>query len=208
MVGQKEQCDWMEQRSQEADFTFHTRAGYDTSLHRKHLKLPKNKEDKSAQEPNTHATDAISLAASRFIRYQATSTSSMSWAGSVDVTGFVFIVISKPPVSRRQLHLLQESKGGERRKYGGTTLEGSGLRKGDFVKVLKNGKNKKKPTEIIFGYVSGKTKNNISISDFEWNRLGRFGANAVILTKRNSGFVQKVEYIQTRPFEIDESHGG
>lgn len=206
MVGQKEQCKWMQRRSAESNFEFHTQFGYETSKLRKYLELPKNKEDKSAQEPTTHATDAISLASSRFIRYQATFLNSMGWAGYVEITGFTFVVVSRPPVSRRQLHLLQESKKGNRRKYGGTTLEGSILRKGDFVKVKKNAKNKNKPTEIFFGYVSGKTKKLISVSDFEWKRLGQNAASGVTLIRRSSGFVQKVEFIKNRPIEKD--HGG
>ena len=49
------------------------------------------------------------------------------------------MVIKRPPISRRQLHLMLPSKGGLRRKYGGTVTR-HGIRKGDFSRLKKPNK--------------------------------------------------------------------
>ncbi|MDJ0509804.1 MAG: hypothetical protein QNJ64_11190, partial [Crocosphaera sp.] len=43
-----------------------------------------------------------------------------TWQGIVAITPCQFMLIKRPPISRRQLHLMLPSKGGKRRKYGGT----------------------------------------------------------------------------------------
>ncbi|MEO0844374.1 MAG: hypothetical protein AAF063_36735 [Cyanobacteria bacterium J06643_5] len=96
--------------------------GYTTSMTRKHLNLGKEKGDKSLKIPQTHAVDGIALAATKWIQYGVTRKKSQGWKGEINLTDTYFIVITRPPVCKRQLHLLQPSKGGKRRKYGGLVM--------------------------------------------------------------------------------------
>jgi hypothetical protein len=73
------------------------------------------------------------------------------------------------------------SKGGKRRKYGGTTTK-HGFRKGDYVHA-KQGK------KAFFGWVSGDTKTQVSVSDFDWERLGQCSVKKVRLIQRNTGLL-------------------
>jgi hypothetical protein len=91
----------------------------------------------------------------------------------VSITPAPFVVIRRPPVSRRQLHLMLPVKGGKRRKYGGTTTR-HGLRKGDLVKARMAGR-------VHFGWVSGDTQKQVSVSEFNWKRLGQFTVSKVQL---------------------------
>lgn len=93
-------------------------------------------------------------------------------------------VIRRPPVSRRQLHLLQFSKGRNRRKYGGTVTR-HGFRKGDFVEATQG-------TKTVRGWVSGDTKTQVSVSNADWKRLGQFSVRKTKLLKRNSGLIVNI----------------
>lgn len=154
--------------------------GYQTAQIRQQLGLVKNKVDKSKAEFNTHAVDGVAIAASHFVRYQAFQTSNTrghSWVGSVSVTPTSLFVIRRPPYSRRQLHLMVPSCGGNRRKYGGSTTR-HGVRKGDLVNSPKG-----------IGYVSGDTEKQISVSDSNWKRLGQISARKVTLIRRSNGLI-------------------
>jgi len=79
---------------------------------------------------------------------------------------------------------MMPSKGGKRRDYGGTVTR-HGFRKGDYVKAVKAG-------ITYYGYVSGDTKTQVSVSNANWKRLGQFTASKVQLLQRNTGLVSTV----------------
>ena len=174
MIGQK----WaIEQLSQLA--TVHTRFGWQTSNLRKHLRLEKSK-NKAEQSPESHANDGIALACFQFLDYLPFHTSNghgYDWKGYVKVTDAPFAVIKRPPISRRQLHLMVFSKGGKRRKYGGSTTR-HGFRKGDLVSSPKG-----------IGYVSGDTEKQLSVSDTSWRRLGQIVVSKIQLIRRSNGLI-------------------
>lgn len=174
MVGQK----WaIEQFSKLAPVV--TQFGWQTAQIRDRLGLIKIK-DKKAQTPQSHATDGIALASSAFIGYEAFCSGRESGhvrTGSVEITPSVFKVIRRPPISRRQLHLFQPAKGGERRKYGGTVTPFN-IRKGDLIQY-----------KGVIGFCSGYTGNSISMSDSSWKRLGKFSSKKVELIRRSTGLI-------------------
>ncbi|NEN98249.1 MAG: hypothetical protein F6K50_22845 [Moorea sp. SIO3I7] len=157
--------------------------GWETALKREALGLIKDKIDKSRQTVNTHAVDGIALAATHFYRRKNYyhRNGKLSVPKNCEVTNAVFSVIRRAPISRRQLHLLQFSKGAKRRKYGGTTTS-HGFRKGDYVEAVKAGK-------AYRGWVSGETARQVSVSDINWKRIGQFTARKVRLLKRSTGLI-------------------
>jgi hypothetical protein len=174
MVGQK----WMLEQLK-AYGNVHTRYGWETSSLRKHLGLEKT-QNKAEQSKESHANDGLALACYRFIDYKSFYTARSHghhWKGNVVITNCPFRVVKRPPYSRRQLHLMLPSKGGIRRKYGGTTTDFS-LRKGDLVTSPKG-----------IGYVSGQTKKQISVSDANWKRLGQIAVSKVTLIRRSNGLI-------------------
>lgn len=157
--------------------------GWETATLRKHLGLFKSK-NKAEQTPQSHAVDGVALAASEFVsyeRFEKGRTHGHLWQGCVAITESLFKVIRRPPICRRQLHLLQPAKGGKRRAYGGTTTR-HGFRKGDLVKAVQAGR------EYI-GWVSGDTCRAVSVSDASWRRLGQFTASKVQLIQRANGLL-------------------
>jgi hypothetical protein len=179
MVGQYWQIEQLEQ----AGYTVHSQEGWHTSTLRQYLGLPKAK-NKAEESPAAHAVDGICLAASQFMRYRQIKGRSGTWLGGIAVTTCQFAVISRPPICRRQLHLMIPSKGGRRRGYGGTVTR-KVFRKGDYVKAEKAG-------ITYYGYVSGDTKTKVSVSDANWKRLGQFTTKKVQLLQRNTGLVSTV----------------
>lgn len=174
MVGQKAMLQWLEQIA-----PVRTLYGWQTSNLRKHLGLEKSK-DKAAQTPQSHAVDGVTLAASEFVGYESFNSAKEHghhWTGAVDITPAPFRIIRRPPVSRRQLHLLQFAKGGVRRAYGGTVTR-QGFRKGDLVDSPKG-----------IGYVSGDTAKLLSVSDANWKRLGQIAVSKIKLLRRSNGLV-------------------
>ncbi len=157
------------------------RKGWETSQIRTQLGLHKQKHSKGDSIPATHAVDGVALAASAFIDYGILNRHSMGWRGKVAITPAPFSVICRPPVSRRQLHLMAPAIGGLRRKYGGTTTR-HGLRKGDYVEATQG-------TKTYRGYVSGDTASQVSVSDASWKRLGQFTARKVRLIRRSTGLI-------------------
>jgi hypothetical protein len=155
--------------------------GWQTSNLRQWIGLEKQKTKKGDAIPATHAVDGVSLASSQFVRYRQLKGKQGWWEGSVNITPAPFAVIRRPPICRRQLHLMVQSLGGVRRKYGGTTTR-HGFRKGDYVKAEMAGR-------IVGGWVSGDTERQISISNADWKRLGQFSAKKVQLWKRCTGLI-------------------
>ncbi|MDF5719953.1 MAG: RRXRR domain-containing protein [Rhizonema sp. PD37] len=160
--------------------------GWKTAQVRTHLGLLKQKHSKGDAIPATHAVDGIALACTQFVDYGIVNCQTMGWRGSVQVTSAPFAVIRRPPVSRRQLHLMIPTKGGIRRKYGGTVTR-HGFRKGDYVEASKG-------TTTHRGWVSGDTERQISVSDANWRRLGQFSNNKVQLIRRSTGLIVTNQY--------------
>jgi RRXRR protein len=158
--------------------------GYETANIRQQLGLHKQKHSKGDAIPATHAVDGVALAASAFINYGIINRDSMGWRGNVSITPAPFTIIRRPPVSRRQLHLMTSAKGGLRRKYGGTVTRHGGLRKGDYVEATLG-------TKTYRGWVSGDTGKQVSVSDASWKRLGQFTARKVRLIRRSTGLIIK-----------------
>ena len=94
---------------------------------------------------------------SKIVYEYTANTRGHTWMGSVELTPSVFRVIRRPPISRRQLHLMVPAKGGVRRKYGGTTTR-HGVRKGDVVRAEMAGR-------VCIGWVSGDTQKQISVNE-------------------------------------------
>ena len=144
--------------------------GWETSIRRKELRLKKVSK-KDARIPEAHVSDAIALCSLIL--------------GDIELTPFMFDIVRRPKYSRRRLHLEQPAKGGMRRQYGGTTTPFI-FRKGDYVEATQG-------ERTVRGWVSGYTKKQISVSDFDWKRLGQFVLSKVRLLKRNAGLLLKTK---------------
>lgn len=189
MVGQK----WMVQQLEQFAPVVKIE-GYQTASTRQRLGLAKNKAEKSKPEFETHAVDGVALASTHFVefrQYHKPGEDGADWFGSVVITAAPFYVIRRPPVSRRQLHLMVPPKGSVRRKYGGTTTR-HGFRKGDIVKAVMAGR-------VCIGWVSGDTQRQVSVSDANWKRLGQFTAAKVSLIARSTGLVVSGALNPTQP---------
>ncbi len=179
MVGQK----WM--LTQLKQFApVETCKGWETSQLRTQLGLQKQKHHKGDAILETHAVDGIALACSEFVSYESFHTARSDghhWVGGVVITKAPFFVIRRPPISRRQLHLMVPAKGGLRRKYGGTVTR-HGVRKGDLVRAEMGRKSH-------VGFVSGDTEKQISVSNPDWKQLGQFSSKKVELIRRSTGLI-------------------
>lgn len=166
--------------------------GNGTSQIRTHLGLFKDKLNKSEPKPETHAVDGIALAASQFVKYRVVhklGEDSGDWFGGVDVTPAPFKVITRPEYFRRALHFDNASKGGTRKRKGGTVTP-FGYRTGDKVQVKTKG-------EVISGWVGGFTNTDksqkVSVYDQNWKRRV-----SVILCKRSTIPSNKGDCIMVR----------
>lgn len=180
MVGQR----WMIGQLEQITSVL-TKEGWETSNMREHLGLVKQKHSKGDTIPATHAVDGIALASSQFTEYRkwyGDNVRGAKWFGSVQLTRAPFMVIRRPPICRRQLHLMLPAHIGIRRKYGGTTTRHRSLRKGDYVRAEQAGR-------IYCGWVSGDTERQVSVSDINWKRLGQFTAKKVRLVQRSNGLL-------------------
>lgn len=180
MVGQKIMLQWLETLRPVT-----TQEGWQTSILRQQLGLPKDKSDKSRQSPETHANDGIALASSHFMnfeRYHTATERGYHWVGQVIVTDAPFRVIARPNLFRRQLHFENPEKGGTRKRKGGTVTP-FGFRSGDLVKAEKAG-------QIVLGWIGGFTNTaksqKVSVYDHNWHRLGQYTLSKVELLQRST----------------------
>lgn len=162
--------------------------GNGTSQIRRYLGLVKEKQNKAKQVPETHAVDAVVLAASWFVQYKpfhTADTRGHEWAGKASITKALFKVISKPRITRRRLFDAVPAQGNVFERYGGSTTPFA-ARKGDLI--LYSTKLKGEIKKVI-GYCSGYTGNSLSLSDANWSRLGRFANSKCRILQRNTGLV-------------------
>jgi hypothetical protein len=156
-----------------------------TGNYRERLGLVKERKNKSKQVVETHGNDAIALAASFFLRYEAfvtKNTHGHEWVGDCNVTNALFAVVAKPKLFRRKLHQEQYQKGGALKRQGGT-ITPFGFRSGDYVKASRKG-------VVVKGWIGGFTDTvstkNVSIYDHNWSRIGQFNPANVSIISRSS----------------------
>lgn len=176
MVGQRQMLNWLRSFT-----TVYEMQGWQTKAAREYLGMKKS-HDKKAQSPESHANDGLALASSYFVRYVPVGTG-RDWVGGIRMTSAPFRVVSRPQLYRRQLHFENTSKGGGRKRKGGTVTPW-GFRSGDFVQAEKAG-------QVYRGWIGGftnsaKTK-NLSVYDHNWRRIGQFSVSKVSLIKRSTG---------------------
>jgi hypothetical protein len=180
MVGQNWMLEQLQQLAPVITRQGWQKDGNGTSQVRQHLGLVKDKKNKELQSPETHAVDAIALACATFVQYKpfhTANTRGCVWMGSVSITPAIFKVISRPRITRRRLHDSVPAQGGVRERYGGSTTP-FGIRKGDLVAYKDQ-----------FGYCSGYTNKQLSISDANWKRLGQRAISKCRLVARSTGLV-------------------
>ncbi|MEQ8757773.1 MAG: RRXRR domain-containing protein [Coleofasciculus sp. G1-WW12-02] len=169
--------------------------GNGTSQIRTQLGLEKDKVNKSAAKPNTHAVDGVALACGYFIKYTRFTGSQSHgyvWQGSVNITPSPFRIVTRPGAAgrgkeygffRRQLHFEVPDKSGTRKRKGGT-ITPFGFTVGDLVKA-------EKAAKVYIGYVGGFTKTqktkNVSVCDYTWKRIGQFAPSKVELIRKSNG---------------------
>lgn len=180
MVGQKVMLQWVEQLRPTT-----IQEGWQTSILRQQLGLAKDKLDKSAQKPETHAHDAIALAASHFMsfeRFHTINTRGHHWVGQVQITSASFRVIARPNLFRRQLHFEHPvSNTPNNRKRKGGTITPWGWRSGDYAEATKAGK-------VYLGWVGGYSEVNLVVSLYNsnWKRTGQFSVTKTKLVFRSN----------------------
>jgi len=159
--------------------------GNGTSQIRTHLGLVKDKQNKAKQSPETHAVDGIALAASQFVsfrQYHKVGEDGAHWVGAVDVTPAPFVVVTRPEYFRRALHFDNASKGGIRKRKGGTVTPFV-YRAGDKVAVMTKGQTL---TGWVGGFTDTEKSKKVSVYDASWKRLGQFGLNQIKLIRRSN----------------------
>ena len=159
--------------------------GNGTSQIRKYLGLYKDKENKKNPLPETHAVDGVALAASKFVKFTPFSTKNShghEWQGKVTITESVFRVITRPAYFRRALHFDNLSKGGNRKRKGGTVTP-FGYRAGDYVEAEKAGITYR---GWIGGFTNTEKSKKLSVYDLNWKRIGQFSLSKVKLLRRSN----------------------
>ena len=196
MVGQKYMLSWLAEIA-----PTYKLEGWKTSVIRKQLGLPKNK-DKSSLDVSAHANDAIAAAASRFMKYKSFHTVNSRghhWIGSVELSSAPFKVIARPQLYRRQLHFENPGSGGIRKRKGGT-ITPFGFRSGDYVEATRRvradrrlrrlGRECVRGKNTVRGYIGGYSEKNKVVSVYEgstWRRIGQFSVSKTQLLRRSNG---------------------
>lgn len=180
MVGQFKQLEWLSKLAPVI-----TQFGWQTSILRQELGLAKDKNNKAAQTPESHANDGLALAASHFVRYESFQTNNSHghrWNGSIQMTTAPFRVIARPNLFRRQLHFENPvSDAPDHRKRKGGTVTPFELRSGDKVRA-------EKAKKVYQGWIGGYSEINkvVSLYDINWKRIGQFSVSKVRLLKRST----------------------
>ena len=159
--------------------------GNGTSQIREYLGLYKDKKNKKNPVPETHSVDGVSLAASKFVSFKPFTTKNShghQWQGKVAITESVFRVITRPAYFRRALHFDNKSKGGTRKRKGGT-ITPFGFRAGDYVEAEKAGV---KYRGWIGGFTNTEKSQKLSVYDLNWQRIGQFSLSKVKLLRRSN----------------------
>ena len=175
--------------------------GNGTSQIRKYLGLYKDKKNKKNPTPQTHAVDGVALAASKFISFKPFATKNShghDWQGEITITDSVFRVIARPAYFRRALHFDNPTKGGIKKRKGGTVTP-FGYRAGDYVEAEKAhrprrgclGVRTEQEAGVIYrGWIGGFTNTEkskkLSLYDHYWKRIGQFSLSKVKLLRRSN----------------------
>lgn len=167
--------------------------GFETSIRRKQLSLQKGSK-KEDRNPVAHVNDCISMGSIILGLGMETKT--------VLMQGINFDIITRPKYSRRKLHNEQPSKGGVRRRFGGTTTDWTNIRKGDYVETVID---KRSGKDMMYrGWVGGfeNDKRLISVYNFDWKVIGQFDSKKVRLLNRNNGLLLRSLEISKDRIEI------
>lgn len=151
--------------------------GWETAQARKDYGIKKCSQ-KSKLVPESHANDAWAMVCWLY-----------GWKPRNDTSEFY--IWQRQECSRRQLHLQNPAKGGNRRRYGGTTYPGSGLRKGDIIRY--DGE--------VMGYVGGWTKGRkvVSLVGGDGKRIRQAAVSKTELLKRSPNILVERRVARSSP---------
>lgn len=156
--------------------------GFETNTRRQQLGLKKSSK-KEGRNPDAHVTDCIAMGSIILglgMNYKTQLRQDIN-----------FDIITRPKYSRRKLHNEQPSKGGIRRRFGGTTTDWTNIRKGDYVEAIRD---KQSGEDVLYrGWVGGfdNDRKFISVYNFDWKVIGQFDNKKVRLVNRNNGLLIK-----------------
>lgn len=160
-------------------------AGWETAETREVHDISKSKE-KDKLLPDSHANDAWAMICWLY-----------GWKPKDSVREFY--IWRRQECSKRQLHLQNPSRDGERRRYGGTTHSNSGLRKGDVISYR----------DKVTGYVGGWTKNGkvVSLVGTDGKRIRQAGAGTVELLRRSPNILTERRLLPTASSGVSATEG-
>jgi hypothetical protein len=167
--------------------------GFETNMRRQQLGLKKSSK-KEERDVSAHVNDCIAMGSIILGLGIETKTQLRS--------GVNFDIVCRPKYSRRKLHNEQPSKGGIRRRFGGTTTDWINIRKGDYVEAIID---KRDGTDMMYrGWVGGfeNDKRLISVYNFDWKVIGQFDNKKVRLLNRNNGLMIKSLEIEENRINI------